>query len=519
MSNADTRLAREFHEYTKHSYLSVRQNPHWLDGDNQPHPYKIYPDAPELDLPRDFGQPAADTFEAISGTASHGGRLDLPKLARTLYFTYGITRTKVYGHGHFHFRACAGAGALYPTELYVVARHVEGVAPGLYHFNPGDFKLRRLREGDLGEPLVTAAGGDPPVAGAAAVIIETAIFWRSTWKYRDRAYRYVYWDAGMVTANLLAVAASEGLGARVITAFLDQAVDRLLGIDGEREGTLCLVALGGDSPPPTSVGDLTALPYRATPLSAQEVDYPALRRVHRACFLEGEQEVQSLRGAAAAAGNPPAKGRLLTLRMPSPLHGPPLGPTIIRRGSTRKFGRVGIGLNVFSVILDRASHGVPMDVFTSEGDSTLDLYVIVNDVEELPAGAYYYRRGEGMLELLKEGEFRADAGHLGLGQALPGDAAACVFFLADLERVLSTLGNRGYRVAQLEAGIMGGKMYLAAFAQEIGATGLTFYDDDVITFFSPHASGKEPIFLMAFGIPKSRAEEALKARDNTSARA
>lgn len=516
MSNADTRLAREFHAYTKHSSLSVRQNPHWLDWDNQPHPYKIYPDAPEVNLPRDFDPPAADTFEAISGIAPHGGRLDLPKLARILYFTYGITRTKVYGDRQIEFRACAGAGALYPTELYVVARHVEGVTPGLYHFNPGDFKLRRLREGDFGKPLVTATGGEPAVVDAPAIIVETAIFWRSTWKYQDRAYRYVYWDAGMVTANLLAVATSEGLGARVITAFLDQAVDRLLGIDGEREGTLCLVAIGGDAPSPADRGDLTPLPHHATPLSAEEVDYPALRRVHRACFLEEDKEVQSLRGAAAAAGTPPAKGRLFTLRIPSSLHGPPLGPTIIKRGSTRKFGRVGIEFNAFSVILDRASRGVPMDVLAREGDSTLDLYVIVNDVEELPPGAYYYRRGEDTLELLKEGEFRADAGHLGLGQPLPGDAAACVFFLADLERVLSRLGNRGYRVAQLEAGIMGGKMYLAAFAQDIGATGLTFYDDDVITFFSPHASGKEPIFLMAFGIPKSRAAEALKAREMVS---
>ena len=73
------------------------------------------------------------------------------------------------------------------------------------------------------------------------------------------------------------------------------------------------------------------------------------------------------------------------------------------------------------------------------------------------------------------------------------------FFLADLRRVLDRFGNRGYRAVQLEAGILGGKLYIAAYAQRVGASGLTFYDDDVVSFFSPHAKGKNAIFLVALG--------------------
>ena len=73
------------------------------------------------------------------------------------------------------------------------------------------------------------------------------------------------------------------------------------------------------------------------------------------------------------------------------------------------------------------------------------------------------------------------------------------FFLADLRAVLERFGNRGYRALQLEAGILGGKLYLGAYAQRLGATGLTFFDDDVIRFFSPHAAGKSAIFLVAVG--------------------
>ena len=88
---------------------------------------------------------------------------------------------------------------------------------------------------------------------------------------------------------------------------------------------------------------------------------------------------------------------------------------------------------------------------------------------------------------------------LGLEQELPADAAVDIFFLADLRLILERFGNRGYRAVQLEAGIVGGKVYLAAYAQRLGATGLTFHDDDVIQFFSPHAQGKSAVFLVAVG--------------------
>ena len=125
--------------------------------------------------------------------------------------------------------------------------------------------------------------------------------------------------------------------------------------------------------------------------------------------------------------------------------------------------------------------------------------MIAHAVEGLPPGAYYLRRAERALELLEEGEFRAIAGRLGLFQELPAAAGANVYCLADLEPVLARFGNRGYRAAQLEGGIVGGRLYLAAYALRFGATGLTFLDDEVTEFFSPHAEGKSVMFLTALG--------------------
>ena len=148
-------------------------------------------------------------------------------------------------------------------------------------------------------------------------------------------------------------------------------------------------------------------------------------------------------------------------------------------------------------------------MLTPPGATLLDFYLIVHAVEGLPPGTYYYRRDQRSLELLREGNFRESAGRLGLGQQLPADAAVNVYSLCSLPTVLGRFGNRGYRVAQLEGGITAGRMYLGAYAHGFGATGLTFFDDDVTDFFSPHAAGKSVMFLVALGYP-DRAALGLK---------
>ena len=120
-------------------------------------------------------------------------------------------------------------------------------------------------------------------------------------------------------------------------------------------------------------------------------------------------------------------------------------------------------------------------------------------MDGLRSGAYVYHRDLRALELLEEGDFRREAGHLGLNQELPADASVDVFFLADLNPILERFGNRGYRAAQLDASITAGKLYLAAYGQRLGATGLTFFDDAVTQFFGPHARGTSVMFLVALG--------------------
>jgi SagB-type dehydrogenase family enzyme len=248
------------------------------------------------------------------------------------------------------------------------------------------------------------------------------------------------------------------------------------------------------------------LVLHTAPLSKKEKDYPALRAMHEASSLEDEKEVVAWRAAAlsvtaTALSDEIAESRMFSLKPLSSVEMPQdsIDEVILRRGSTRQFSPESISFAQLSAMLDRATRAVHTD-FLQPGEPSLnELYLIVNAVDDLPSGSYLYRSAAHSLELLKAGDFRRDAGYLGLGQEIPADCSVNVYFLADLHRALERYGNRGYRAAQLEASIMGGKLYLAAYAQRLGASGLTFFDDDVTEFFSPHAAGKSVMFLIALG--------------------
>ena len=148
MANRNIEAARFFHEVTKHSYTSVRSAPHQLDWENRPLPYKIYPDAPVVMLPRDLNLAATPALDALSTVVTGAAnQLDLEALTRILFCAAGLTRHRRVNGEDYHFRAAPSAGALYPVEVYLAAGEVEGLAPGLYHFSPADLKLRALRPG------------------------------------------------------------------------------------------------------------------------------------------------------------------------------------------------------------------------------------------------------------------------------------------------------------------------------------------------------------------------------------
>lgn len=520
--NNDISHALEYHNQTKHSYWSIRTRPHFLDWTNQPAPFKLYSDIEPVELPRPLTSSGVTAFDAMRESFRERPevRLDINLISSLLFYSAGVTRTKTYPGGTIHFRAAACAGALYPIELYIVCSDLDGLPAGVYHFNPGDFALRKLRDGDYRAVLVRAAASEPAIAASPLTIICTALSWRSSWKYLDRAYRYHYWDCGMILANALAVSAALGLKAQVITGFVETKINRLVGIDGERELAVALLAVSGDDKGENRTGEqpkdvaLADLSLRWEPLSASEVDHPSIGRMHDASSLASAEEVAEWRKQttlkSSNSSKPSDESRQASLRVKAELPEPrdlpveTLEDVIIRRASTRHFARKALPVSELSLMLDTAVRPIPADSF-EPGDRRLnEIYVIANQIDGLEAGAYVYNAQDCELEILKGGDFSHEAGRLALDQDLAADASATLFFMTDLEDVLQRFGNRGYRVAQLEAGIMSGRVYLSAYALRRGATGLTFYDDDVTEFFSPHAAGKSCMIVTAIGRPGKR---------------
>ena len=503
--------ALDYHETTKHSWERIHANRHTLDFANMPRPFKIYSDVARKPLPTGMTDSPVPALATLAEPRARAGGERVPslnELARVLS-AVGITKRQFYPGGEILFRGASCTGALYHIEVYVVCADLGELPAGVYQFQPKDFSVCPLRAGDYRQILVDASGAHTALAEAPAVLVLTSTWWRNAWKYQARAYRHAWWDSGCMVANLLAQAAALELPAEVVAGYADDPINRLLDVDPEKEASLMLMPIGRGGPVPVAPPPrFERLGLSTEPYSRYEVAYPEIPAAHAGTFLNAgagaaEWRVAPDRDAGAAPE------RLVPLELAEDDADPaePVEAVIRRRGSTRRFTDKGISFTQLSTILDRTNRSITADFLTPSGTSLCDLYLIVNAVDGLPTGTYAYWPAYRGLEPLRTGTFRHEAAALALGQELAGEASVNLYYLTDLQRVVERFGDRGYRAAELEGGIRGGKVYLAAYALRLGATGLTFLDDDVTAFFSPHAAGKAVMFLVAVGRPRRRTRQ------------
>ncbi len=213
-----------------------------LDWDNKPDRYKRYPDVPRIPLSAPRAGGGAAIWDVMATRRSVRRFQDAPlteaELSQLLWAAQGIT------HRPRGARTAPSAGALYPVETYVVIHSVEGIEPGVYHHAVEDHALEQLRGGDYRIHIASAALDQRMAAEASVVFVWTAVFPRSKWKYRQRAYRYCYLDAGHVVQNVALAAVALGLGSCQIAALYDEEANALLGVDGEVESTLYMTVVG-----------------------------------------------------------------------------------------------------------------------------------------------------------------------------------------------------------------------------------------------------------------------------------
>ena len=539
MNNKEIQHALDYHEATKHSEVSIMASRHYLDYDNRPMPFKTYLKQPRYPLTNNFPSPNLESITSIvdveqsanSSPTQCEKSVSIVDISEILFFAAGITRVLRYSYGTYFMRAASATGALYPIESYVVCGDITpDLKAGVYHFGPADFSLTQLRIGDYRHALASTALAEreyDTILTSPLSIIFSSFAWRNAWKYQARSYRHWFWDCGVIVANLLATTASMKLPTKLIMGYVDDIVDRLLCLETLKEASIVIAPIGiGSCPKSDSKGnsniqkEITELPIpKILPLSQRgEIDYPEIWNMNQNSKILDREEVESwiskqqLEQRNQNLDIENNAEPILDRKDMSSDTGTPtkmtIGEVILRRGSTRRFdNHSSIPLSTLYSILDSSTRGVPMDVFTNEGvrSSVIDTYFIANNVAGLEPGAYFFNRNLKAFDLLKRNASRQISGYLCLGQSLFSDASAVMFLMADLHKVLDDLGNRGYRVAQLEAGIIAGKIYLSSYAHSIGASGTTFFDDAVTEFFGPHAANKSTMIAMGVGVPGYKA--------------
>jgi SagB-type dehydrogenase family enzyme len=232
----------EFQEKTK--YRRDRMPGGGLDWASRPDVYKEYPDAEKIGLACGTKIETLTLDEALLQRKSirHYARdpITSDELSYLLWASSGVQRTE----RGFEFRTAPSAGALYPIETYVVVNRVDGVPAGVYHYSVKEHCLDVITQGDASSEIAIAALGQRMCLEAAAVIVWTAVFQRSKWKYGQRAYRYIYLDAGHVGGNLALAATAIGLGSCQVGALFDEEVNKLVGVDGAEESVVYMSVVG-----------------------------------------------------------------------------------------------------------------------------------------------------------------------------------------------------------------------------------------------------------------------------------
>jgi hypothetical protein len=370
------------------------------DLERLPAPCKAYaPGLPAVELPRRWSTPAAPATAGLAGTdAAAAAALDLAGLARVLHLSAGIVRVREYKGRRLLFRAAGSAGARFPLEVYVAARGVAGLADGVYWYDPLTHVLLQV--------------GPPPADGSTTLVV-TGIPWRTGWRYSERGFRHLYWDAGTMLAQASALAASAGLGPRLRSVFPDATVTRLVGADGVHEFPLALLTLGEGEPAIRPGGDAATGEVDRAPL-----EFPLVTRAQHAG--DGERLGAPWPAGAALAGEPPPSASL--------------DQVILLRGSTRRMdGSRPVAREVLEWSLAASLRG-----------SQVPHFVAVHAVDGMAPGLY---RWPELTSPVRAGDLRQELLHVCVDQTLGQDAAFVVIAVVDAEHD-SDGARKGKRQAQ-----------------------------------------------------------------------
>jgi SagB-type dehydrogenase family enzyme len=480
----------EYHELTKHSAESLRQTQHYLDWANMPNPFRHYEGVPILDLPADPPAPQISALEVLQGKTGNTSAPDGAEfLSQLMFYSAAISASKrVPSTGALYsLRVNPSSGNLHPTEFHFCTEGLVGWPDGLYHYRTSSHMAEQRAIGDFGAKLLNHS--------TPLIFVLTSIAWREAWKYRDRAYRYCLHDIGHAWQALTLASRSLGSESFAIGHFEDDRLAASCFLSAD-EWPMLIVGLQGPSIPVNkrNANETVVFGGQSNRLSEEQTTYPPIERIHAATKLSTESAIPSL-------CEPQVSGRGEVILPPRVSTNHTFGDVVRTRRSALDFkgGSESISFPQLATLLSTTREPLLADFATHR---YVHLYLYVHRVEGLEPGVYRFWPEYAELERIKAGDQRLVSAALSLGQNLAGNACVAFSMIGDFENAASRYGDRGYRYVHFEAGAIGQRMYLAAEALGLRATGIgAFFDDEVNRYLGLSSEVGQVVYHFAIGYP------------------
>jgi len=414
-----------FHTQTNHSYLSVRKNSFFLDWQTQPSAFKSYPHF--------YPRYKISDYEEL----------------KNLNLVGAITYSKEYPTGKHLLRSVPSAGALYPFEVYIQIRGIKGLISGIYHYEPRLATLVLLHE--LNKDGIEYYFPNQHKQKGLTFLI-SSIYFRSSWKYRNRSIRYIFLDSGH---QLGAIQAYLELQER--TSQIDFYFDKLALNDafGFRNDEMFTASIGSTTPTDQEVSKL-----------AQNLSYVA-----GSDYLESNSFIEEAYAQSAAFNDE----TITSMEFFKDIDREVLKDAIIKRRSIRAFRMQSISKEEFEFIMD--------GLVAFANTHRIDLFYTIHRVEGIEQGLY--QNGE----LIADGDFSQKSRYLALEQNLGGQSAFTLYFTSnEIDK---------YQKVNILSGFIAHIIYLRATIKDIGCSGIgAYYDEETQAFLK---TSNNILYLLAVG--------------------
>jgi SagB-type dehydrogenase family enzyme len=503
-----------------HFNIEKASPPNWeVDWDDAPLTYKLYRGLPVIPL-------SLEVPLTLNGTEATV-KPDLSRIGHFLWYVFGLTQfsesvmnldfsDQAIDLMQSKRRFVPSGGALYPSELYVYLK-IKNLPAGVYHYDVAHHCLVLLREGNFDSYISRALGNRCSLSDCFGTVFVSTMFWKNFFKYNNFAYRLQGLDAGVLIGQLLEVAKSFGFATGVYFQFLDRAINHLLGLSEQEESVYAVIPLSestscfnssnidGDDTATELCKELAAIQSTHYVQSRRVLEFPMLTKMNEGSMLESTRLFREINEELINCEDQ-------TVNLPDVM---PLSydlASVCRKRFSPDIDFVSGNINqlqlatLFKSAMDSFSYQNDLDGVQKNKKSRVSLYGCLYNVESIPNGAYYYDSLAHTLRRIQLGDqrLRLQYGMSG-GNVNMFQVPLCLHVAGDKNHYKKEMGYRGYRIQQMEAGMLVQRILLVASALRFGGHPILGFDasncDDI---YKMRPSGKTTLIQIPTGPYRQR---------------